>query len=96
MDWKGHQQTKAQSKFGRSHFLRCFGRVVADVDVVVRSRTTVSLLEQRLTHLRRTATAVTAVAAIAAAAAVLVAMHEDVDVVVVGVGIGRTDGVILL
>ena len=70
-------------------------------DVVVRSskyRSTVSLLEQRrLTHLRRTATAVTAVAAIAAAAAaVLVAMHEDVDVVVVGVGIGRTDGVILL
>ena len=68
-------------------------------DVVVRSskyRSTVSLLEQRrLTHLRRTATAVTAVAAIAAAA-VLVAMHEDVDVVVVGVGIGRTDGVILL
>ena len=66
-------------------------------DVVVRSskyRSTVSLLEQRrLTHLRRTATAVTAVAAIAA---VLVAMHEDVDVVVVGVGIGRTDGVILL
>ena len=66
-------------------------------DVVVRSskyRSTVSLLEQRrLTHLRRTATAVTAVAAIAAAA-VLVAMHEDV--VVVGVGIGRTDGVILL
>lgn len=65
-------------------------------DVVVRSskyRSTVSLLEQRrLTHLRRTATAVTAVAAIAAAAAVLVAMHEDVDVVVVGVGIGRTDG----
>ena len=64
-------------------------------DVVVRSskyRSTVSLLEQRrLTHLRRTATAVTAVAAIAAAA-VLVAMHEDVDVVVVGVGIGRTDG----
>lgn len=62
-------------------------------DVVVRSskyRSTVSLLEQRrLTHLRRTATAVTAVAAIAAAA-VLVAMHEDV--VVVGVGIGRTDG----
>ena len=60
-------------------------------DVVVRSskyRSTVSLLEQRrLTHLRRTATAVTAVAAIAA---VLVAMHEDV--VVVGVGIGRTDG----
>ena len=94
MDWKGHQQTKAQSKFGRSHFLRCFGRVVADVDVVVRSRTTVSLLEQRLTHLRRTATADTVVAAIAAA--VLVAMHEDVDVVVVGVGIGRTDGVILL
>ena len=66
-------------------------------DVVVRSskyRSTVSLLEQRLTHLRRTATAVTAVAAIAAA--VLVAMHENVDVVVVGVGIGRTDGVILL
>ena len=80
MDWKGHQQTKAQSKFGRSHFLRCFGRVVADVDVVVRSRTTVSLLEQRLTHLRRTATAVTAA---------ILAMHEDDDVVV-GVGVGRT------
>ena len=78
MDWKGHQQTKAQSKFGRSHFLRCFGRVVADVDVVVRSRTTVSLLEQRLTHLRRTATAVTAA---------ILAMHEDDDVVV---GVGRT------
>ena len=80
MDWKGHQQTKAQSKFGRSHFLRCFGRVVADVDFVVRSRTTVSLLEQRLTHLRRTATAVTAA---------ILAMHEDDDVVV-GVGVGRT------
>ena len=81
MDWKGHQQTKAQSKFGRSHFLRCFGRVVADVDVVVRSKSTVSLLEQRLTHLRRTATAVTAA---------ILAMHEDDDDVVVGVGVGRT------
>ena len=52
-------------------------------DVVVRSskyRSTVSLLEQRLTHLRRTATAVTAA---------ILAMHEDDDVVV-GVGVGRT------
>ena len=89
MDWKGHQQTKAQSKFGRSHFLRCFGRVVRayDVDVVRSSKSTVSLLEQRLTHLRRTATAVTS-------AAILhyVAMHEEDDGYdnVVGVGVGRT------
>ena len=59
-------------------------------DVVVRSskyRSTVSLLEQRLTHLRRTATAVTS-------AAILhyVAMHEEDDGYddVVGVGVGRT------